>query len=119
MGIHQVPGSTTQVWKGKAWPTGTGAAQLGQRNLLRGALRLRLEIAAQRLWPVADRLWLLPALESGLDVDFHSRHPARLRPKNRSPQGGTDRGHYRQPIGQDRRASRRTRLRRGKKGVGP
>src|SRR5437867_10834900 len=114
MGIYQVPGSGSQIWKRKAWPTSrAGSAQFGQRNLLCGSLWLRVETPAERLWSVANHLWLFSPLEPRLDLDVYSRHLARLRTQDRRTQGGPDSRDYRQPVGQDSRPGGRTRLRRG------
>src|SRR5205809_6431820 len=50
-----------------------------------------LETSAQRLWSLANRLWLLSALDSGLDLAVHSRHAARLPAQDRRAKGRTDR----------------------------
>src|SRR6266404_8560374 len=94
--VLKVPCSSSQIWKRKAWPTSSaGSSESGQRDVLRGSLRLRLEDAAERLWSLANCLWLLSALESGLDLDIHSRHTARLRAQDRRTQGGPDGCYYR------------------------
>src|ERR1041384_136869 len=108
---NPVAGSGAEIWKRQTRPTSrTGPSQSGQRYLLCGALGLRLETAAQRLWSMANRLWLLSALEPGLDLDIHPRHAARLAPKNRRAQRCADRRHRGQPIGENARPSGGTRL---------
>src|SRR5688572_83666 len=64
MGPNQVAGAGSQIWKGKARTDyQAGATRLGQRNLLHRSLRLCLATVANRLRPLANRLWLLPYVE--------------------------------------------------------
>src|SRR5437867_10533521 len=75
MGIHRVSGSGSEMWKRKAWPTAqAGSSHPGQRHLLCGSLWLCLETSAQRLWSLANRLWLLSALDSTQDWTWRFIH---------------------------------------------
>src|SRR6266403_200814 len=111
MESHRVARADSQVWKGKTWAAHQErSSKCGQRDLLCGEIGLRLETFAERFSLLANRLWLLPTVEPGLDVDFHSRHAARLAPENRRAQRRADGGHCGQPIGQNTGSSGRTRL---------
>src|SRR5712691_5962571 len=58
-------------------------------------------------------------MESGLDLEVHSRWAAGLLAQERRPNGRADGRDCGQPNRQDRRSRGRTRLRRGEKDGGP
>ena len=83
MEANQIAGAQTQIRARQKGASGLGSPRADECDPLCGARRWRLAASARRLPAVADRLWLLPPLEPGLDVDLHPRRPAGLAAQER------------------------------------
>jgi len=77
MESNPVSGAGTQVLERQTGTASqTGPARLGQRHLFHRPLRLRVAFTWPRSSGSGERL--LSPVEPGLDLDVHSRRPARL-----------------------------------------